>query len=133
MTETEYQLFYQVPPQEYLRHVVQELNTQNPPARPPPSPSRSYYAPSTNNSTQTEEESNWPVPNLSSSIQTLVNRFNEVRRSECSFLFSDIRFTGNFCLIISSETSGDELFQRNRIHKLPLRWEEDGSNGNCIL
>ncbi|XP_015436993.1 PREDICTED: 1-phosphatidylinositol 4,5-bisphosphate phosphodiesterase epsilon-1-like, partial [Dufourea novaeangliae] len=79
LTETEYQLFYQVPPQEYLRHVAQDLNTQKPPARPPPSPSRSYSNPSTaNSSTQTEEESNWPAPNLSSSVQTLINRFNEV-------------------------------------------------------
>lgn len=77
MTETEYQLFYQVPPDEYLRHVAQD--TQKLPARPPPSPSRSYCNPSTaNSSTQTEEESNWPVPNFSSSVQTLINRFNEV-------------------------------------------------------
>lgn len=79
LTETEYQLFYQVPPQEYLRHVAQDQNAQKPPARPPPSPSRSYCNPSTtNSSTQTEEESNWPVPNLFSSVQTLINRFNEV-------------------------------------------------------
>ncbi|KAF3426691.1 hypothetical protein E2986_10683 [Frieseomelitta varia] len=78
LTETEYQLFYQIPPEEYLRHVAQDQNTKSP-ARPPPSPSRSYCNPSTaNSSTQTEEESNWPVLNLFSSVQTLINRFNEV-------------------------------------------------------
>ncbi|CAK9829884.1 1-phosphatidylinositol 4,5-bisphosphate phosphodiesterase epsilon-1 [Anthophora retusa] len=79
LTETEYQLFYQVPPQEYLRHVAQDQNTQKPPARPPPSPSRSYSIPTTTNSwTQTEEESNWPVPHLFSSVQKLITRFSEV-------------------------------------------------------
>lgn len=78
LTETEYQLFYQIPPEEYLRHVAQDQNTKSP-ARPPPSPSRSYCNPSTtNSSTQTEEESNWPVSNLFSSVRTLIKRFNEV-------------------------------------------------------
>ncbi|KOC71351.1 1-phosphatidylinositol 4,5-bisphosphate phosphodiesterase epsilon-1 [Habropoda laboriosa] len=79
LTETEYQLFYQVPPQEYLRHVAQDQTTQKTPARPSPSPSRSYSIPTTTNSwTQTEEESNWPVPNIFSSVQKLITRFSEI-------------------------------------------------------
>ncbi|KAG7213017.1 hypothetical protein KM043_002353 [Ampulex compressa] len=80
LTESEYQLFYQVPPHEYLRHVAQDQTTvQKPPGRPPPSPSRSCSIPSTtNSSTQTEEISNWPVATVFSSVQTLINRFNEV-------------------------------------------------------
>lgn len=82
LTESEYQLFYQVPPQEYLRHVEQDQTTlQKPPARPPPSSSRSCSNPRTiNSSTQTEDESSWPVATVVSSVQILINRFNEVRR-----------------------------------------------------
>ncbi|KMQ96490.1 1-phosphatidylinositol- -bisphosphate phosphodiesterase epsilon-1-like protein [Lasius niger] len=80
LTESEYQLFYQVPPHEYLRHVAQDQTTlQKPPARPPPSPSRSCSNPSTiNSSTQTEDESSWPVATVYSTVQTLIDRFNEV-------------------------------------------------------
>lgn len=78
LTESEYQLFYEVPPHEYLRHVAQDQTTlQKPPARPPPSPSRSN--PSTaNSSTQTEDETSWPVVTVCSTVQTLIDRFNEV-------------------------------------------------------
>lgn len=81
LTESEYQLFYQVPPHEYLRHVAQDQTTsQKSPARPPPSPSRSCsnYPSTTNSSTQTEDESSWPVATVFSTVQTLINRFNEV-------------------------------------------------------
>jgi len=84
LTESEYQLFYQVPPHEYLRHVAQDQTAlQKPPARPPPSPSRSCSNPSTtSSSTQTEDESSWPVATVST-VQTLIDRFNEVYR--CPF------------------------------------------------
>nr|KAF7427170.1 hypothetical protein H0235_006864 [Vespula pensylvanica] len=80
LTEIEYQLFYQVPPNEYLKHVSQDpIALQKSAARPPPSPSRSCSSPSTaNSSTQTEEESSWPGVTVFSSVQTLINRFNEV-------------------------------------------------------
>lgn len=80
MTESEYQLFYQVPPHEYLRHVAQDQTTlQKPPARPPPSPSRSCSNPSTaNSSTQTEDESTWPVATVYSTVKILIDRFDEV-------------------------------------------------------
>jgi hypothetical protein len=82
LTESEYQLFYQVPPHEYLRHVAQDqITLQKPPARPPPSPSRSCSNPSTtSSSTQTEDESSWPVATVYSTVQTLIDRFNEVHR-----------------------------------------------------
>jgi len=82
LTESEYQLFYQVPPHEYLRHVAQDQTTlQKPPARPPPSPSRSCSNPSTtNSSTQTEDETTWPVATVYSTVQILIDRFNEVKQ-----------------------------------------------------
>lgn len=81
LTESEYQLFYQVPPYEYLRHVEQDQTTlPKPPARPPPSSSHSCSNPrTTNSSTQTEDESSWPVATVFSSVQVLINRFHEVR------------------------------------------------------
>lgn len=83
LTESEYQLFYQVPPQDYLRHVEQDQTLQKPPARPSPSPSRSCSNPSTtNSSTQTEDPSSSPVApaaTVFSNVQILINRFNEVR------------------------------------------------------
>ncbi|XP_015189292.1 PREDICTED: 1-phosphatidylinositol 4,5-bisphosphate phosphodiesterase epsilon-1-like [Polistes dominula] len=84
LTEVEYQLFYQVPPNEYLKQVAQDLNAlqksaSKPSPPPPPTPSPSCSSPSkANSSTQTEEESSWPGATVFSSVQTLINRFNEV-------------------------------------------------------
>ncbi|KAK0077620.1 hypothetical protein PV325_003661 [Microctonus aethiopoides] len=112
LAETEYQLFYQVQPCDYLRHVTHDLTlTQTrSPSRPPPSPSSSSTSssyhhhhhhhhhhqhhqhqyqyqqytrdlPTTiNSATQTEEETTWlgGDSTTSHSVQTLINRFNEV-------------------------------------------------------
>lgn len=80
LTESEYQLFYQASPQDYLRHVAQSQTLQKSPARPPPSPSRSgSNSSTTNSSTQTEDQSSWPSATAFSNVQILINRFAEVR------------------------------------------------------
>lgn len=89
LTESEYQLFYQVQPCEYLRHVAQDLTSSQSKlsTKPPPSPTshqhhqqQSRESPSTaNSSTQTDEEALWLGGTTSAlSVQTLINRFNEV-------------------------------------------------------
>ena len=82
LAETEYQLFYQVPPSEYLRHVAQDLSAlsqKQSPARSSTSPGHnSNKSSSTDSSTQTEEEASWPTATVTTTVQTLINRFNEV-------------------------------------------------------
>ena len=97
LAESEYQLFYQVPPSEFLRHVSQDLNASQ--QREQQRQQREQQqreqqatgggggiggdassGPSlTSSSTQTEDEASWPTCTASVSVQTLINRFTEVR------------------------------------------------------
>ncbi|KAG8036438.1 hypothetical protein G9C98_003760, partial [Cotesia typhae] len=84
LSESEYQLFYQVNPNEYLRHVAQDLATlQSKSASKSSTSSTNHQKQSkelpttTNSSTQTEEESLWLGATSLYSVQTLINRFNE--------------------------------------------------------
>lgn len=108
LAETEYQLFYQVPPSEYLRHVTQDLSAlsqKQSSARASTSPehSSSKYC-TTNSSTQTEEEASWPTATGTTTVQTLINRFNEVptysiiylKTLSLSFLFCFTNLTSFF-------------------------------------
>lgn len=76
LTEVEYQLFYQVPPNEFLRHVSQDFVAQH--RKKQKDQQQQQHTGLTTSSTQTEDEDSWPIPTASVSVQTLIDRFTEV-------------------------------------------------------
>ncbi|KAJ8673907.1 hypothetical protein QAD02_005169, partial [Eretmocerus hayati] len=86
LTESEYQLFYQVPVNEYLRHVYQDLAAilrQNKQRQQQQSGrlgiGNQEVTTRTSSSTQTPPDlANWPTPTASVTVHTLVERFTEV-------------------------------------------------------
>lgn len=87
LAESEYQLFYQVAPSEYLKHVAQDPETlkKHQVAIKRSSTSKLVTVCS---STQTEEIPPSPTDTAAASVQILVNRFNEVEiqiKKKCFF------------------------------------------------
>ena len=87
LAESEYQLFYQVPPAEYLRHVSQDLTAalqrQQQQLREDSIDQQQYHFGSggpilTSSSTQTEDKDCWPTSTASVNVQSLIDRFSEV-------------------------------------------------------
>ena len=83
LTETEHQLFYKVPPDEYLRHVAQDLavslQRQQHSKSETGDPNQGDGPSLTSSSTQTADAANWPTSTASVTVQTLIDRFTEVR------------------------------------------------------
>ncbi|CAB0031787.1 unnamed protein product, partial [Trichogramma brassicae] len=97
LAESEYQLFSQVPPEEYLRHVLQDLTAaqqrqqqqqQQKYREESEAEQQNFVGPNfTHSSTQTEDKDCWPTSTASVTVQSLIDRFSDVSTWACNVVY----------------------------------------------
>jgi phosphatidylinositol phospholipase C epsilon len=96
LADTEYHLFYQVPPIDYLRQVTLDLGGGTgdvPTPAPGPVPSDHQHHSATESATSSSASAARP------SVRSLIKRFNEVENDAFTYIVLDIYFPRDQCSV----------------------------------